>query len=72
MSYEHRQGYPPHPFPFLSVSPKVIVKGAGYVDFLLLKEKEGEDPILQVAGCLSGEPLSAAAIERELYGRASS
>lgn len=43
-----------------------------FVDFLLLKEKDGEDPILQVAGCLSGEPLSAAAIERELYGSASS
>ena len=43
-----------------------------FVDFLLLREKDGEDPILQVAGCLSGEPLSAAAIERELYGRASS
>jgi hypothetical protein len=43
-----------------------------FVDFLLLKEKDGEDPILQVAGCLSGEPLSAAAIERELYGEASS
>lgn len=43
-----------------------------FVDFLLLKEKDGEDPILKVAGCLSGEPLSAAAIERELYGAASS
>jgi hypothetical protein len=43
-----------------------------FVDFLLLKEKDGEDPILKVAGCLSGEPLSAATIEDELYGKASS
>lgn len=43
-----------------------------FVDLLLLKEKDGEGPILQVAGCLSGEPLFAAAIERELYGAASS
>lgn len=27
-----------------------------------------DDPILRVAGCLSGEPLSAAEIEKELYG----
>ncbi len=27
-----------------------------------------EDPILRVAGCLSGAPLSAAQIEKELYG----
>lgn len=43
-----------------------------FVDFLLSKEKGGEGPILEVAGCLSGEPLSATAIERELYGKASS
>ena len=43
-----------------------------FVEFLLLKEQNGEDPILKVAGCLSGEPLSAAAIEDELYGKASS
>ena len=28
----------------------------------------GEDPILQVAGCLSGEPLTAPEIEKQLYG----
>ena len=39
-----------------------------FVDFLLLKEKDGEDPILNVAGCLSGDPLSAVEVERELYG----
>ena len=39
-----------------------------FVDFLLLKERDGEDPILKVAGCLSGSPLSAEEIERELYG----
>jgi hypothetical protein len=27
-----------------------------------------EDPMLRVAGCLSGAPLSAAEIEQELYG----
>jgi hypothetical protein len=27
----------------------------------------GEDPILQVAGCLSGEPLTAVEIEKQLY-----
>ncbi|MBI2264266.1 MAG: helix-turn-helix domain-containing protein [Armatimonadetes bacterium] len=27
-----------------------------------------EDPILTIIGCLSGEPLSAKAIETELYG----
>ncbi len=26
------------------------------------------DPILRVAGCLSGEPLSSAEIDKELYG----
>ena len=28
-----------------------------------------DDPILRVAGCLSGSPLSAEDIERELYGK---
>jgi hypothetical protein len=27
-----------------------------------------EDPLLRVAGCLSGEPISATEIEEELYG----
>ncbi len=31
-----------------------------------------EDPILRVAGCLSGIPLSAAEIEKELYGEGQS
>lgn len=39
-----------------------------FVDFLLFKEKNGEDPVLKVAGCLSGRPLSVEEIERELYG----
>jgi GTP cyclohydrolase FolE2 len=30
-----------------------------------------DDPILRVAGCLSGEPLSVVDIERELYGEES-
>jgi hypothetical protein len=28
----------------------------------------GADPLLKVAGCLSGPPLSAAEIEAEIYG----
>lgn len=28
-----------------------------------------EDPVLNVLGCLSGEPLTARKIEEELYGR---
>jgi hypothetical protein len=27
-----------------------------------------DDPILRVAGCLSGDPISAEEIEKELYG----
>jgi hypothetical protein len=27
-----------------------------------------EDPMLRVAGCLSGKPISATEIEKELYG----
>ena len=39
-----------------------------FADFLSTKEPGGEDPLLHVAGCLSGTPLSAAEIEEELYG----
>lgn len=39
-----------------------------FIDFLRLREQKGEDPILRVAGCLSGSPLSAKAIDEELYG----
>jgi hypothetical protein len=39
-----------------------------FIDFLRSRERTGEDPILQVAGCLSGSPLSAEEIEGELYG----
>jgi hypothetical protein len=39
-----------------------------FVDFLRLREQRNEDPLLRVAGCLSGDPLSAEAIEEELYG----
>ena len=42
-----------------------------FVEFLKAREKGGEDPILKVAGCLSGSPLSAEEIEKELYGEAS-
>jgi hypothetical protein len=31
-------------------------------------ETDGEDPILRVAGCLSGKSMSATEIEEELYG----
>ena len=39
-----------------------------FVDSLATSEKEEEDPLLKVAGCLSGSPLSAEEIEEELYG----
>ncbi len=32
------------------------------------KSPHGDDPILRVAGCLSGQPLAASEIDRELYG----
>lgn len=31
-----------------------------------------EDPILKVAGCLSGEPITPVEIEEDLYGEGSS
>ena len=40
-----------------------------FVDFLATRERKEEDPILKVAGCLSGSPLSAEEIEEELYGK---
>lgn len=40
-----------------------------FIDFLRNRECKGEDPILKVAGCLSGSPLSAKEIEEELYGK---
>jgi hypothetical protein len=40
-----------------------------FVDFLRGRKPEVEDPILNVAGCLSGTPLSGNEIEEELYGR---
>lgn len=45
-----------------------------FVDFLgtrsrgAVRKSDAEDSILQVAGCLSGDPLSAEQIEKELYG----
>lgn len=30
---------------------------------------DSEDPILKVAGCLSGKPLTAREMEKELYGK---
>lgn len=42
-----------------------------FVDFLKSREKSGEDPILRVAGSLSGSPLSAEEIAKELYGEES-
>ena len=39
-----------------------------FIDFLRSRREEGEDPILRVAGCLSGNSLSAKEIEKELYG----
>lgn len=51
-----------------------ILKVLDFVDFLearsrsALRKSDAEDPILRVAGCLSGIPLSAVQIEKELYG----
>ena len=39
-----------------------------FIDFLRTRERGDEDSILEVAGCLSGSPLSAGEIEEELYG----
>ena len=39
-----------------------------FVDFISHKIQEHEDPVLKVAGILSGRSLSAVEIERELYG----
>lgn len=39
-----------------------------FVDFIFRKVQNREEPILQVAGVLSGEPISARNIELELYG----
>jgi hypothetical protein len=40
-----------------------------FIDFLRLREQKSEDPILRVAGRLSGSPLSAETIDEELYGK---
>jgi hypothetical protein len=41
-----------------------------FVDFLRSRKPRIEDdPILNVAGCLSGSPVSGSEIEEELYGR---
>ncbi len=42
-----------------------------FVDFLKARKRILEDPVLEVAGCLSGNPLSAEEIEKELYGEES-
>lgn len=39
-----------------------------FVDFLAWRSIFEEEPLLSVAGTLSGEPLSAEEIESELYG----
>lgn len=39
-----------------------------FVDFLAWRSIVEEEPLLSVAGTLSGEPLSAEEIETELYG----
>jgi hypothetical protein len=40
-----------------------------FIEFLGSKREENEDPILRVAGCLSGNALSVGEIEEELYGK---
>ena len=39
-----------------------------FVEFISKKVTTKEDPLLAVAGTLSGNPLSAEEIERQLYG----
>jgi len=39
-----------------------------FVEFLSQRRAPAEDPILAVAGMLTGAPVSADEIERELYG----
>jgi len=39
-----------------------------FVEFLAWRAAAQEDPLLSVAGILSGEPISVADIEEELYG----
>jgi len=39
-----------------------------FIDFLRSKKEENEDPILKVAGCLSGSASTAQEIEENLYG----
>ena len=40
-----------------------------YIEFLKSRDEKTEDPILKVAGILSGEPISAKEIDEELYGK---
>lgn len=40
-----------------------------FIDFLRFREQKSEDPILRVAGSLSGSSLSGEAIDDELYGK---
>ena len=52
-----------------------ILEVLDFVDFLAARSRsavqkpDAEDPILRVAGCLSGIPLSAVQIEKELSGK---
>jgi len=39
-----------------------------FVEFLTWRTAEQDEPLLSVAGILSGQMLSAEEIERELYG----
>ncbi|MEI6260777.1 MAG: hypothetical protein WCR46_12850 [Deltaproteobacteria bacterium] len=47
---------------------KMINKMTFYIKFLGSKNEETEDPILSVAGCLSGKSLTANEVEEYLYG----
>jgi len=39
-----------------------------FIEFLKVQERKQEETLLDVAGCLSGKPLSVHEIEEELYG----
>jgi hypothetical protein len=46
-----------------------LIEVIDFVDFLRSRSQDHDDPILDVIGCLSGEPLSSQELENELYGR---
>ncbi|MBW4522195.1 MAG: DUF2281 domain-containing protein [Scytolyngbya sp. HA4215-MV1] len=55
----------------LKLPPDKVTQVEDFIDFLLTRnhaKSQPEEPLLSVAGILSGDPLTAEAIEAELYG----